>query len=57
MTVVRRRLRRQSLKDFLGALYSHRRFSLEKLRHFQQLQNRRQLMCKPIRDYLITVIN
>ncbi|TDG46135.1 hypothetical protein AWZ03_007477 [Drosophila navojoa] len=45
MTVVRRRLRRQSLKDFLGALYSHRRFSLEKLRHFQQLQNRRQLMC------------
>ncbi|XP_051858573.1 scavenger receptor class B member 1 isoform X2 [Drosophila albomicans] len=45
MTVVRRRLRRQSLKDFLGALYSHRRFSLEKLRHFQQLQDRRQVMC------------
>lgn len=47
MTVVRRRMRRQSLKDFLGALYTQqRRFSLEKVRHFQQLQNRRQVMCK-----------
>lgn len=47
MTVVRRRMRRQSLKDFLGALYTQqRRFSLEKVRHFQQLRNRRQVMCK-----------
>ncbi|XP_032595208.1 scavenger receptor class B member 1 isoform X2 [Drosophila grimshawi] len=45
MTVLRRRLRRQSLKDFLGAFYSDRRFSLEKLRHFQHLRNRSQFMC------------